>query len=379
MQVNDYIRFRYTGEKGKILKDFLDGSYKVLLLKDNEDIIAFQDDMVLEKNFKGIEKSQAIAEKGDKKIKKLSTEEMFFTKDELEQKKKKVLLQSTSTETSKPIQNHKQESENADFKQTALSIKTPKNSGLWLAFVPQSAVSYVVYLVNDSNFSLKFKFNFTNNDKSVVSLNQIIAPFDYFPVADFHNHLLNESPTFELNCSTYSLIENFRLKYKKWISMTAEIPIIGVNCPGHLLFSTDRISKASLNQSSNDLKAYTQSNLKNKQKAGSFGELLNEVQKVAAFSREIDLHAEKLITDVKNLSAAQIFEIQNNNLKKYMEQAINLKIDEVYIIHGLGEGILKKAVESHLATLLKDNLINDFKNEYHIGYGFGATRVKINI
>jgi hypothetical protein len=377
MQVNDFIRFRFTGEKGKILKDFLDGSFKVLLLKDNEDIIAFKEDILLEKDFKGIEKSQPLSEKGDKKIKKLSTEEMFFSREELEQRNKKVLLGKVPKDLKTTLTPENQNEEDSFSPLSSFNLKAPQNSGIWLAFVPQSAVSYVVYLVNDSSYSIKFKFVYSNNQKTIVSLNQIISPYDYFPVADFHNSLLNESPVFELSCPSYHLSEQFKLKFKKWISMSVDMPVLGINCPGHLFFSSDRISKASLNPSNIDLKTYTQSNLKNNAKSGNSNEILNEVQRAAVFSREIDLHAEKLISDLKDLTPAEIFEIQKKSLENYMQKALELDIDEVFIIHGLGEGTLRKAVENHLATLRKEKLINEFKNEYHNGYGFGATRVRI--
>jgi hypothetical protein len=377
MQVNDFIRFRFTGEKGKILKDFLDGSFKVLLLKDNEDIIAFKEDILLEKDFKGIEKSQPLSEKGDKKIKKLSTEEMFFSKEELEQRNKKVLLGKVVKDLKTTITPENQKDEDSFSYVSPFNLKAPQNSGVWLAFVPQSSVSYVVYLVNDSNYSIKFRFVYSNNQQTIVSLNQVISPYDYFPVADFHSNMLNESPIFELSCPTYHLSEQFKLKFKKWISMSVDLPVLGINCPGHLFFSSDRISKASLNPSNMDLKTYTQSNLKKSSNETNSNENLNEVQLAAEFSREIDLHAEKLISNLKDLSPLQIFQIQKSSLENYMRKAIELEIDEVFIIHGLGEGILRKAVELHLTSLRKEKLINEFKNEYHNGYGFGATRVRI--
>ena len=79
MQAGDYIRFRYTGQKAKILTDYLDGSFKVILLTDQEEIIAFKEDIIAENEFRKIESSPIQKEKAEKKVKKLSTEEFFYS------------------------------------------------------------------------------------------------------------------------------------------------------------------------------------------------------------------------------------------------------------------------------------------------------------
>jgi len=57
MKAGDIICFRYTGQRAEILEDYLDGSYAVWFLDDNEESIAFHDDIVLEAYFTGIESS----------------------------------------------------------------------------------------------------------------------------------------------------------------------------------------------------------------------------------------------------------------------------------------------------------------------------------
>ena len=377
-QNGDIIRFRYTGARAKILADYLDGSYKVLLLQDNDEIIAFRDDIISEKDFKGVEKSSVEKEIGEQKLKKLSTEELFYSKEELEKKKKENLKQVNILKTPpKSIQEQMPEEKSKAYYIPVFKETAPKNSGIWIAFAEQSEDSYIIYIVNDSNFSFNFEFLLNLNGNNEQVLKQHISAHSYFPIAEFEYAMLNDSPIIELNCVRLNLKEQLKLKYKKWISMQQEVPIIGINCRAHLMINNSRLSNIK-STGTEDIKKYTEKHLKNQQKEFSVDDInQNLLQKLANFNNELDLHAEVLLPNVNDLIPAEIHERQKAALEKYMHQAIQLGVPEVFIIHGLGEGKLRKTVENLLSELKKKGKINSFSNEYLEKYGFGATRIRI--
>ena len=90
------------------------------------------------------------------------------------------------------------------------------------------------------------------------------------------------------------------------------------------------------------------------------------------FNYELDLHAEQLIGTIDTKSNEEILSIQINRIKPYIDEAIELRIQRVYIIHGIGSGRLKAEVEN---ILHKHPQIVSFQNKYHPKYGKGATEV----
>jgi hypothetical protein len=89
-------------------------------------------------------------------------------------------------------------------------------------------------------------------------------------------------------------------------------------------------------------------------------------------SDEIDLHIEKLVDNKRGLSNNEMLQIQINALKKVLDNAILYRQERLYIIHGLGKGVLRDEVHKILRDMPE---VQDFKNDYHGKYGFGATEV----
>ncbi len=372
-QNGDYIIFRYTGAKAKILADYLDGSFKVLLLHDNDEIIAFRDDIILQKDFKGIEKSAIEQEIGAKKLKVPSTEDLFYSKEELEKKKKEKLQHKAQEKTVKeefPVEKPKAYYIPV-FKETAA-----KNSGVWLAFAEQANDSFIIYIVNDTNISFGFEFELNLNGKIEQKLKQQISANNYFALAEFESAMLNDSPKISLKCPAFNLTEQLNLKYKKWISMHQEVPIIGISCRAQLMISSSRFSN--LKTSAGDLSKYTKDQLKYSEKEAQITfNKQNKAEKLAHFNKEINLHAEVFIENYRSLNSGEIHERQKKELEKYLSEAIELCVVEVFIIHGLGEGVLRKTVEIYLSELKRKGQIKSYSNEYFPKYGFGATVVRL--
>lgn len=95
---------------------------------------------------------------------------------------------------------------------------------------------------------------------------------------------------------------------------------------------------------------------------------------LAAFPRALDLHLEALVDDPAAVAAGHHLHTQLYYFRNYLEQAIQLGVDQVWLIHGLGAGVLRNAIAEELATTQG---VKAFRNEYNEKYGMGATLVEL--
>jgi Smr domain len=122
------------------------------------------------------------------------------------------------------------------------------------------------------------------------------------------------------------------------------------------------------------LQDYTQDLLKNKKKEVKI-EFVNpivDIRTYASFETEIDLHIELLHENPSKLNSKEIVETQLIAFEEYLQDASNIGMHKVFIIHGLGTGKLKEMIS---AKLRRNPFVKSFKNEYHEKYGWGATEV----
>ena len=357
-QAGDKIVFRYTGLEAEIIESFQDGSYQVWILEDNEEGLAFEDDIVLKSKFSHIEQSEV--QKQRKKKKKLpSTEEIYFGASSVNYKQKKPSKESKATNQEIPVQ------QVPKFEFTAGT-----QSGCHLVFVPTNAQHYTIYIVNDLPISFGFEFKLLLNQQLVHGFNKTIAANQFFPIGEFLTEQFNDQPAVLFKSQSLNQAQKIKLKYNKFIKQLKMIPLMGIEAYGFNLFKHQNpyLSKQT------SLKEYT-----NDQK-GAYSDYTttyytkHSLNDIANFDPELDLHAEKIVSDTSEYSSAELYELQLNTLEKYMNKAVQLGIKIVYIIHGLGKGRLQEGVANYLKY--HDNVLH-YKNEFHEKYGFGATKVTL--
>lgn len=86
----------------------------------------------------------------------------------------------------------------------------------------------------------------------------------------------------------------------------------------------------------------------------------------------IDLHLTDNIINSSHYEPKYSLQIQMDYFEKELDKSLVIGYHEVHVIHGIGEGILKKAVHEYLKT---HPHVQSFVNEYHPLYGFGSTKV----
>lgn len=370
--VGDFVRFKYTGLLAEIITDHRDDSYTVWLDEDNEEGIAFEDDIILASEFKQVEES--VQQKALKKAPKpLSTEELFYSKEELEFKKnssfnpqkKQTALPTTSTQPTEQA---------IHFSPSPIVPTKPTNSGCYLVFHQTSLTEYTIYLVNDSLYSLSFEFKLLLKKQLDQGFNKLIPPNTYFPIASFLQEQFNDSPEILFKCPALKVDKTFKIKYQKFASTFQAVPLMGISSYAYLLVEPTNFAPQS-NTTNNSIIDYTSELLKEKgkpQKSSPKYYKRANLKDLATFDNELDLHAEQLVDDTSEYTSKELFELQLEVLNEYVNKAAEMGLKEVFIIHGVGKGKLKQGVEDYLRF---HNDVVSYKNEYHEKYGFGATRV----
>ncbi|MGH1337534.1 MAG: Smr/MutS family protein [Aureispira sp.] len=368
-EIGNQIRFKYTGLEAEILEDHQDGTYTVWLMEEADEGIAFEEDIILSKNFKGIQKSaqqMELPKKTTKKDSGPSTEDLFFSKTE-QYARKIEALQPSNNKYIQPKKKKVVNSTSESFTPESLIDSPPQGLGCYLAFHQTAQDHYTIYLVNDTPVSFSFKFQLHLHQQLEHGFNKIIPASSYFPIGEFWQAQFNDAPQIEFSCPNFNFKKRFKLKYKKFLSNKGPVPMLGINTYNYLLFTQ-------LNTSSNasvSIKDYTlQQRFVSSQPNSAYRRA--NLMDMASFNPELDLHAERLVNDTSEFTSGELFEIQLRALETFITQATELELEEVFVIHGLGKGKLREAVEKHLRY---HGDIKTYKNEFHEKYGFGATKV----
>ena len=86
----------------------------------------------------------------------------------------------------------------------------------------------------------------------------------------------------------------------------------------------------------------------------------------------IDLHLTESIINSPNYRVSDSLQIQLDMFEKAIDNALVKGNSELWVIHGIGEGILKREVHKILNDYPH---VKNYSNEYHPFYGWGATKI----
>ncbi len=98
----------------------------------------------------------------------------------------------------------------------------------------------------------------------------------------------------------------------------------------------------------------------------------HEIISKANMPDSIDLHTENLFIDPQKTDASEILSIQLKAFEQFIEKAIRYKLHKIYVVHGLGKGVLKKEIEKKLKEYPQ---VVSFNNHHNPRFGFGATEI----
>jgi DNA-nicking Smr family endonuclease len=333
VSIGTKVQFRHSGETGTVIAMLENNMVRVHLDHDDMDIPAFTEDLI------------HITQQQEKKA------------------------PSPPTPPSAPIQG-------GAFTDTGVS----------LAFDPTlradaSAEKFDCLLLNDTPYPILADYQRTVHGRKVAKKHLHLDPYSGISVDSFPFDELNEGIRIQLDIRPMLTDgtgprhhKEVRLKPKAFFKSVAEAPILGRPVHLYLVFpnlATER--EETSEKDSNNLRTYTKENIRPRRVRKNVRPYrLHEVEEFAHFEPELDLHIEKLVENAAELTPKEILQEQMAHFERYLDQAIRLGIERVFIIHGLGKGKLRQTIQ---ARLRRRHDIREFRNEYHPRYGYGATEV----
>ena len=95
---------------------------------------------------------------------------------------------------------------------------------------------------------------------------------------------------------------------------------------------------------------------------------------VAKPAVEVDLHIEKLTTQLIGLASAEMLKIQLEAFEKALDGAIAHGMQQITFIHGIGNGTLRTEIHRRLSKHVHVKFYEDAQKEK---FGYGATKVSL--
>lgn len=336
------VRLRYTGERGAITGILDDGMLLVRLENDPEfEIPAFEEDLLRDNAAEPVSAgAKFIQGKPDKQP----------------------------------------EAPPARRLQSQYKILKPK--GIQLVFEPMpgrdgSVSRYKTWMLNDTSFEFLVEFDLYTHSRDVLMVDDKLPASTVIELGDFLSDDLNDSPETFLRVrriTTAGLdepIENrLKIRPKQFFNSLLTAPILNVLCYQFVLIDSFEPASKTLDE---DLKKYARQHTPRPGQAPIAVPFKPfDPEAFANFEPEIDLHIERLLNGYARLDRSEIMRIQLQHCQRFIEKAVRLGVPRVFLIHGIGQGVLKEAI----ADMLRQNpYVEKFKNEYHPKYGYGATEV----
>jgi hypothetical protein len=267
------------------------------------------------------------------------------------------------------------------------SYSIMRSMGIQLAFDPihkddGSLEKYLIYVLNDTRMDVVYNFALFLGGKLAFEHSSRLQGMNYERIGEMWFDDLNESPAIEMECwriltdgGGKKLHKELKIKAKTFFTKVLTAPMLDRPVHHFRIFEKHELeSGEEPSQNEEDLKAYTERNAQPQAKTQSpQRDSKHEVKQLAEFSAELDLHVEKLVPEHRRLNHADILNLQIRRFEQYLDQAVRLGMERVFIVHGVGEGKLKNAIAT---ILLQHPYVKTFKNEYHPRYGYGATEIE---
>jgi len=232
-------------------------------------------------------------------------------------------------------------------------------------------------LINDFDHNYIYDIVYSSHRQSPQRFSSQILSLDTKSLNYLKFDHLNETPLYEASfweklAKGTGPKQQFQLKvkpksffkHKKVDSYTQEV---------YYVLKLDKLEQKSKPTENNSLKDYTLANKETPTiEKNTKIEYHHNIQERANFQTFIDLHIEMLAPDPQSMNSHEKLQYQIFKAREYLEEAVMLGIDKVYLLHGVGKGRLK----DELAQMLKSHHdVLSYKNEFHGQYGWGATEV----
>lgn len=255
----------------------------------------------------------------------------------------------------------------------------------YLAFVPMelkelSHTRFEAYLVNDSNYYLRFAYLSAENNGWTLRATDEVEPNTKLFIEEFGREDLNQLDRVAIQLIAYKREKNFLLKpavdvqlridgvkfYK--LHTFLDNPFFEQPALVYTLVEKDKVVRP-LVVDAQQLKA----NMYGKDEQPKPRVQTPQVRKEGG-PLVVDLHASELLETTAGLSPSDILNHQLDVFRKTLKDYEKQRGTKIVFIHGKGEGVLRKAIVNELQYRYKSYTYQDASFQE---YGYGATQVTI--
>ncbi|MCG6188930.1 Smr/MutS family protein [Maribellus maritimus] len=250
----------------------------------------------------------------------------------------------------------------------------------YFCFVPDDSKNPLagethLVLVNDSNFTLLYRYSHYRDEKYKLITFGSVQPNSKVNLESIEQNDLTDLPDFVFQLLYFqdnekelhqSVAKKFKVSPVKFYKEKSFQPNVFFRKNAMVLQITPNVLAVELDKLTDD---DLQKVVKSKEKAEA---PQAPSRKKSAEVVEVDLHIQELLDDASGLSNREMLEIQLEKVESEMNEAIRSHVKRIVFIHGLGQGVLKQEV----AKLLKSRFSKYyFQDASFKEYGYGATMV----
>lgn len=252
--------------------------------------------------------------------------------------------------------------------------------GVWLSFLPvfdkdvfddDIVEKFRLYLVNQTEHTLKFTYQLSYNSVNDFDLKNEIQPLHDFYLHDMPFEGLNDVPKFWFEFSLIPPQKNkaayyevtFKPKARQVFKRVEEMRLKQEASFSYPLFETypDREEEDKPDLS----------------KLSSAGYRVYDGSQVKSSSQPpprtvVDLHIEKLADNWQKMGNAEKLDLQLKTFEKFYDLALQHHQHMLIVVHGVGTGKLREEIHGILNNKKE---VKSFVNQYHPSFGYGATEI----
>lgn len=257
---------------------------------------------------------------------------------------------------------------------------------IYLAYLPVDPkaiqqTGYEAYFINDSNYFLFFNYMSRQNNSWLSRYNGIIEPNTQIFLEEFQKADLNDLERVCVQFVAFKKNKPYALKNTVSVELRLDtVKFYKLHCfmendffdEGALLYPVirDDVPERELLISATDLEEAMQQ--KQREDRRQSKPVVHKKQDNPVV--EVDLHINQLIDTTAGLSNADMLQLQLDTFHQTLKTYEKAKGQKIVFIHGKGDGVLRKAIETELKTKYKTYFYQDASFRE---YGFGATMVTI--
>jgi Smr domain len=240
-----------------------------------------------------------------------------------------------------------------------------------------SVQNYRVWVVNEMDYPVVANLDAYFGTETLFRSSNRVAGLTAVSCGVLHYDDINDHPDLDLSVQRITtagldkpIVKVHRLKGKTVVqppvaTAIVERPVWVIDMFGAKALETSH-------ETQEDLKEYAQSIKPKVAVQSAQFRAVRNIKEMAEFSGEIDLHIEALVAHKGKMSNGEILTLQLQHYEAFMDKAARMNSQSVFLIHGVGEGVLKSAIKERLQAR---HDVQKFHNHYHPKYGYGATEV----